>query len=142
LTKPNSNIDSSLGKRQRHLKERSFYCQASPRNSLRPQEKIKNGNSSSLLHYALLRIGQEPLRGVGFRQEASRSVSANAELVARAYSLGESNVTDVLTVRRLALESGLAASVAQLDANEARYRLLLDAHQLWQKDDHSAEKSH
>ncbi len=73
-------------------------------------------------------------------QQAARSVSANAELVARAYSLGESNVTDVLTARRLALESGLAASVAQLDANEARYRLLLDAHQLWPQDLHHAEK--
>ncbi len=74
-------------------------------------------------------------------QEAYRSVNANAELVARAYSLGESSVSDVLTARRLALESGLAASVAQLDANEARYRLLLDAHLLWQKDAHRSEKS-
>ena len=74
-------------------------------------------------------------------QEVSRSVSANAELVARAYSLGESSVADVLTARRLALESGLAASVAQLDANEARYRLLLDAHQMWALDEHHINKS-
>ncbi len=73
-------------------------------------------------------------------QQAARSVNANAELVARAYSLGESSVTDVLNARRLALESGLAASVAQLDANEARYRLLLDAHLLWPQDSHHADK--
>ncbi len=74
-------------------------------------------------------------------QEAARSVSENAELVARAYSLGESSVSDALSARHLALESGLAASVAQLDANEARYRLLLDAHQLWPQDFHHTKKS-
>ncbi len=67
-------------------------------------------------------------------QEAARSVRENADLVARAYSLGESSLSDTLNARRLALESGLAATIAQLDANEARYRLLLDAHQLWPLD--------
>ncbi len=69
-------------------------------------------------------------------QEAYSSVRENAELVVRAYSLGESSLADVLTAHRLALESGLAASVAQLDANEARYRLLLDAHLLWPLDEY------
>jgi len=63
--------------------------------------------------------------------EAAASVRQNADLMARAYSLGESSLSDVLTARRLALESSLAETVAQLDANEARYRLLLDAHLLW-----------
>ena len=63
--------------------------------------------------------------------EAAVSVRENADLVARAYGLGESSLSDVLTARRLALESSLAETVAQLDANEARYRLLLDAHLLW-----------
>lgn len=63
--------------------------------------------------------------------EAATSVRQNAELMSRAYSLGESSLSDVLTARRLALESSLAETVAQLDANEARYRLLLDAHLLW-----------
>ncbi len=66
--------------------------------------------------------------------EAATSVRQNAELVSRAYSLGESSLSDVLTARRLALESSLAETVAQLDANEARYRLLLDAHLLWEED--------
>ena len=69
-------------------------------------------------------------------QQAARSVRENAELVTRAYNLGESSLTDVLNARRMALESSLAHSIAQLDANEARYRLLLDAHQLWPLDVH------
>lgn len=67
-------------------------------------------------------------------REAADSIRQNAELVARAYSLGESSLTETLTARRLALESALSESLARLDANEARYRLLLDAHQLWTLD--------
>ncbi len=63
----------------------------------------------------------------------------NAELVARAYSLGESSLGETLVARRQALEASLAESLARLDANEARYRLLLDAHQLWvDNDSHEA----
>lgn len=64
-------------------------------------------------------------------REAAASIGQNADLVARAYSLGESSLSETLTARRLALESALSESIARLDANEARYRLLLDAHQLW-----------
>ena len=63
--------------------------------------------------------------------EAAQAIRSNAELVGKAYSLGESSLSDSLTARRLALESSLAENLVQLDANEARYRLLLDAHQLW-----------
>ncbi len=63
--------------------------------------------------------------------EAAQAIRSNAELTAKAYSLGENSLLDNLTARRFALESSLAESLAQLDANEARYRLLLDAHQLW-----------
>jgi len=68
--------------------------------------------------------------------EAAASVRLNAELVSRAYSLGESSLSDVLSARRLALESSLAETMSQLDANETRYRLLLDAHQLWPLEEH------
>ena len=67
-------------------------------------------------------------------QDAALSVRENAELLARAYSLGESSLSDALNARRFALESTLSATMAQLDANETRYRLLLDAHQLWPLD--------
>jgi outer membrane protein TolC len=66
--------------------------------------------------------------------EAAQAIRSNAELVAKAYSLGESSLSDNLSARRFALESSVAENLAQLDANEARYRLLLDAHQLWALD--------
>lgn len=64
-------------------------------------------------------------------RDAAAALRQNADLVARAYSLGESSLSDTLVARRLALEASLAESLAKLDANESRYRLLLDAHQLW-----------
>ena len=67
-------------------------------------------------------------------KEAATSVRQNADLVSRAYSLGESSLSETLTARRLALESTLSENLVRLDSNEARYRLLLDAHQLWAMD--------
>lgn len=74
--------------------------------------------------------------------DAATSMRENAELMARAYGLGESSLSDVLSARRLALESSLAETVAQMDANEARYRLLLDAHMLWplDHDEHAGKR--
>lgn len=74
-------------------------------------------------------------------REAAQAIRSNTELVGKAYSLGESSLSDSLIARRFALESSLAENLAQLDANEARYRLLLDAHQLWplsNEDEHHA----
>jgi len=58
----------------------------------------------------------------------------HAELTSRAYQLGEAGLPEVLVARRMALESELTAMTAQLDAQESRYRLLLDAHRLWPMD--------
>ncbi len=69
-------------------------------------------------------------------RDAADSLRKNAELLMRAYTLGESSLSDTLTARRLALESTLTENIAQLDANESRYRLLLDAHQIWPLDEH------
>lgn len=66
---------------------------------------------------------------------AANSLRHNADLVARAYSLGESSLDMTLISRRQALEATLAETLARLDANEARYRLLLDAHHLWSGED-------
>jgi outer membrane protein TolC len=71
--------------------------------------------------------------------EAAQAIRSNADLVAKAYSLGESSLSDSLIARRFALESSLTENLAQLDANEARYRLLLDAHQLWPLDNDGDE---
>lgn len=75
-------------------------------------------------------------------REAAQAIRSNADLVAKAYSLGESSLLDSLIARRSALESSLAENLAQLDANEARYRLLLDTHQLWPLDEDSEDKTH
>ena len=68
-------------------------------------------------------------------RSAADKMAGNAELMSRAYSLGEMGLPEVLTARRQALESTLSSAIAQLDAVEARYRLLLDAHQLWALDE-------
>jgi len=70
-------------------------------------------------------------------QQADRAAQALAEaaqLAARAYSLGEGSLDQVLLSRRLALEGQLMAQQAQLAALSANARLKLDAHQLWPLD--------
>lgn len=64
-------------------------------------------------------------------REAGLAIRANADLISKAYGLGESSLSDNLSARRIAQEATLAENLAQLDANEARYRLQLDGHQLW-----------
>lgn len=59
----------------------------------------------------------------------------NARLLEKAWRLGEGQFSDIQQARRQAIEARLAATQAQLDANEARYRLLLDAHELWDLDE-------
>lgn len=68
-------------------------------------------------------------------QFAAQAMEHNAELIARAYALGEAGLSDALNARRLAVEGRLAAATTQLDAAEARYRLMLDAHLLWVQDE-------
>lgn len=68
-------------------------------------------------------------------RSAAERLTRAADMTARAYALGEGNLGDMLTARRLANEAQLAARVAQLDAFELRYRLLLDAHRLWVLDE-------
>ncbi|MDO8348251.1 MAG: TolC family protein [Rugosibacter sp.] len=59
------------------------------------------------------------------------AMETNADALDRAWRLGEGQFSDLSQARRLAIEARLAASQAQFDANEARYRLLLDAGDLW-----------
>lgn len=69
-------------------------------------------------------------------REATLALQQNAELTARAYNLGELSLAETLIARRQALDAQLTANLAQLDAHQARYRLLLDAHQLWADNSH------
>lgn len=75
-------------------------------------------------------------------REAAQRLVASSELASRAYALGEAALSDVLVARRQALEANLSAALAQLDANEARYRLLLDSHLLWPIDADEHEGAH
>lgn len=62
---------------------------------------------------------------------ACESIQRSADLQARAYSLGETALTEVLQARRGALEAALVAETARLEALQSHARLLLDTHQLW-----------
>ena len=67
-------------------------------------------------------------------RDAADRIKSTASLMTRAYALGEASLPDVLAARRQAIETELNATMAQIDAAENRYRLLLDAHQLWPLD--------
>ena len=74
---------------------------------------------------------------------AADALTRSAELSERAWQLGEGSLAETLNARRLAHEARLAARLARLDASESRYRLLLDAHQLWPLDmDDGADGDH
>jgi cobalt-zinc-cadmium efflux system outer membrane protein len=101
---------------------------ASMRRELGVRQKI-NAEAASLYYSADARfaIWQSA-------RHASARLSSSAEMMARAYQLGEGTLSDLLLARRQANEAQLALRLAQMDALELRYRLLLDAHQLWNLD--------
>lgn len=66
---------------------------------------------------------------------AADRLTRAADMSSRAYALGEGNLSEMLAARRLANETQLVARLSQLEAFEFRYRLLLDAHQLWALDE-------
>jgi cobalt-zinc-cadmium efflux system outer membrane protein len=65
---------------------------------------------------------------------AAQSLTEAARLAARAYSLGEGSLDQVLLSRRLALDGELTAHQVRLDALSACTRLQLDTHRLWPLD--------
>ncbi len=64
-------------------------------------------------------------------RSAAENIQRNADLMQRAYSLGERGLFDVLAARRQLIETRLTTTIAQIDAIEARYRLLFEAGELW-----------
>lgn len=72
--------------------------------------------------------------------DAAKGMARNAELVSSAYELGEANLGELLAARRLSIESQLASKLARIDALEARYRLMIDAHMLWDFDENTRQK--
>ena len=69
----------------------------------------------------------------------SSRMTETAELLDKAWRLGEGQFPDLQFARRQAIDARLAAVRAQADANEAYYRVLLDAHELWAMDEHIDE---
>lgn len=55
----------------------------------------------------------------------------SARLTQRAYSLGEADLQSLLLARRQFLEASRSALEARADALRANYRLLIDAHLIW-----------
>jgi len=62
---------------------------------------------------------------------AKNSIEKNATKMARAYDLGEVGLMELLAAQRLRAETNLTFNATLIEAVEARYRLLLDSHQLW-----------
>ncbi len=89
-----------------------------------------------------LRQSKADIRAAWYRAQAShsswqrsdaaaRQMEAAAGLQARAYELGEGSLADLLNARRLAFTARQEARMAQIEAVERRYRLLLDSDELW-----------
>lgn len=83
---------------------------------------------------SLYATAEAALRTWQVSQHAAGRLDRSAEMTRRAYQLGEGSLSELLAARRLANEARLAATLAQLEALELRYRLLLDAHRLWDID--------
>ena len=73
---------------------------------------------------------------------AVESIGQNAAKMARAYELGEIGLTDLLMAQRLKAEAALSYNTTRIAAIEARYRLLLDAHQLWLPQETEVAEAH
>lgn len=69
-----------------------------------------------------------------FAEQSRASAQENAQLAQRAYTLGESDLQAVLLARRQAVDAALGADQARVDALRVRYRLLIDAHLIWELD--------
>lgn len=104
------------------------------------QVDVAAQNEAAVLRKVSAEVGVAWARAMGSyqawqaAQQAAQRLQRNAELTTRAYRLGEAPLADVLLARRTALEGELAALASQADAAESRYRLLLDAHELWPLD--------
>jgi outer membrane protein, heavy metal efflux system len=68
-------------------------------------------------------------------QDVVTRLRAGDRLMRRAYALGEAGITDLLASIRVLNEAEGQAGLARIDAREARLRLQLDAHELWDFDD-------
>lgn len=63
--------------------------------------------------------------------EGAAAMQENAGLIQRAYTLGEAGLQDLLIARRQAASAANSALQAQTEALKAYYRLVIDAHWVW-----------
>ncbi len=66
--------------------------------------------------------------------DGAAAMQENAALIQRAYTLGESGLQDLLIARRQAASASQNALQAQTMALKAYYRLVIDAHWVWDLD--------
>lgn len=64
-------------------------------------------------------------------EQGAAAAGENARLSQRAYSLGESDLQALLLARRQFLDASRSALEARAEALRASYRLLIDAHLIW-----------
>lgn len=64
-------------------------------------------------------------------QESAAATLANAKMLQRAYTLGETGLQELLIARRQATSASNTALKAQTTALLAYYRLIIDAHWVW-----------
>lgn len=72
-------------------------------------------------------------------QRASSAMTGQAQMMQRAYALGEVDLQRLLLARRQARMAAVAALEARLAALQATYGLLLDAHVLWNEGSGASE---
>lgn len=123
----------------------SFGQRSATAQGLQQQADIANDQAKFVRHrlqtdiYAAYQQAVQSYAIYRQARDAALAIGANAELIAKAYYLGEGSLADSLAARRIAQEATLSEQLAQLDANEARYRLELDAHQLWAREEEVSE---
>lgn len=64
-------------------------------------------------------------------ERGAAAAGNSARLMQRAYALGEADLQSLLLVRRQSLDASRAAMEARADALRWNYRLLIDAHLIW-----------
>ena len=64
-------------------------------------------------------------------EQAAAAARDSARLTQRAHALGETDLQTLLLVRRQSLDASRAALEARVDALRWNYRLLIDAHLIW-----------
>lgn len=83
---------------------------------------------------AAVATAEGSFRGVQIAEAGSTAMQESAQLMQRAYSLGEADLQALLTARRQAAMAATSALASRVAALKAYYSLLIDAHLVWDLD--------